>query len=37
MTDACRTGPRLAAVENVTVTDAIADRNLRGFRTIAAD
>ncbi len=37
MTEACRIGPRLAAVENVTVTDATPDRNLRGFRAIATD
>ena len=35
MTEACRSGPRLAAVENVTVVDTSADRDLRGFRTIA--
>lgn len=33
--EACRTGSRMAAVENVIVADAVADRDLRGFRTIA--
>jgi len=35
MTEACRSGPRMAAVENVTVVDTPADGDLRGFRTIA--
>jgi acylphosphatase len=35
MIEACRSGPRMAMVENVTVVDASADRDLRGFRTIA--
>ncbi|MGO8800589.1 MAG: acylphosphatase [Roseiarcus sp.] len=35
MIAACRSGPRMAAVENVTVKDASADAGLRGFRTIA--
>ena len=35
MIEACRSGPRMAAVEDVTASDAPADRELRGFRTIA--
>ena len=35
MTAACRSGPRMAMVDNVTVMDAAADRDWRGFRTIA--
>jgi acylphosphatase len=35
MTEACRSGPRMALVENVTVVDTLADRDSRGFRTIA--
>jgi acylphosphatase len=37
MADACRSGPRMAMVENVTITDATADRDWRGFRAIATD
>jgi acylphosphatase len=35
MTLACRSGPRMAAVVNVTVMETSADSNLSGFRTIA--
>ena len=35
MIAACRTGPRFATVDDVTVIDAVADPGLRGFRTIA--
>ncbi len=35
MIAACRSGPRMAAVENLTVADASTDRDLRGFRSIA--
>ena len=35
MTEACRSGPRMAAVENMTVLDASADLDWRGFRTIS--
>jgi acylphosphatase len=34
MTEACRSGPRMAVVENVTVVNTAADSQLRGFRTI---
>jgi acylphosphatase len=34
MTAACRLGPRMAWVENVTVADSIADSDLRGFRIL---
>jgi hypothetical protein len=34
MIAACRTGPRWATVEGVTVVEAAADRELRGFRAI---
>ncbi len=37
MAEACRSGPRMAMVENVTVIDATADRDWRGFRAIATD
>jgi acylphosphatase len=37
MTAACRSGPRLAMVDDVTVVEATADPGLRGFRTIATD
>ncbi|MGO4872306.1 MAG: acylphosphatase [Roseiarcus sp.] len=36
MVGACRSGPRMAMVENVTVVDAAADPDWRGFRTIAS-
>jgi acylphosphatase len=36
MIGACRSGPRWATVEDVTVVDAAADRELRGFRTIGS-
>jgi acylphosphatase len=36
MIAACRSGPRWAMVENVTVMDTTADRELRGFRTIGS-
>ena len=35
MIEACRSGPRMAMVENVTVAEASAEPELRGFRTIA--
>jgi acylphosphatase len=35
MTAACRSGPRMACVENVTVADSLADGDLRGFRILA--
>ena len=35
MTEACRSGPRTAIVESVTVLETSADADLRGFRTIA--
>jgi len=35
MIEACRSGPRMAAVEDVEVVDASAAPGLRGFRTIA--
>jgi acylphosphatase len=35
MTAACRSGPRMAWVENVTVADSLADSDLRGFRILA--
>ncbi len=35
MIEACRSGPRLAAVENVTAAETSDARDLRGFRTIA--
>jgi acylphosphatase len=35
MTEACRSGPRMAVVENVKVVNTSTDRDLRGFRTIA--
>ena len=35
MIAACRSGPRMAWVENVTVSDSLADGNLRGFRILA--
>jgi acylphosphatase len=34
MIGACRAGPRWATVEGVTVVEAAADRELRGFRAI---
>jgi acylphosphatase len=34
MTEACRTGPRMAMIENVSVVDASAALDVRGFRTI---
>ena len=34
MIAACRTGPSWATVEGVTVAEAVADRELRGFRAI---
>jgi acylphosphatase len=34
MIAACRTGPSWATVEDVTVVEAVADRELRGFRII---
>ena len=34
MIAACRTGPRWATVDNVTVVDAVADPGLQGFRAI---
>ena len=37
MAEACRAGPRMAMVENVTIIDATADRDWRGFRAIATD
>jgi acylphosphatase len=37
MAEACRSGPRMATVENVTIIDATADCNRRGFRTVATD
>lgn len=37
MAEACRSGPRMAMVEEVTIMDATADCNWRGFRTIATD
>ena len=37
MVEACRTGPRWATVDNVTVVDAVADPGLQGFRAIAGD
>ncbi len=37
MAEACRSGPRMAMVENVTIMDATADGDWRGFRTIATD
>jgi acylphosphatase len=36
MIGACRSGPRWAMVDNVTVVDEAADPGLRGFRTIAS-
>ncbi len=35
MSAACRSGPRMAAVESVTVLEASADVDWRGFRTIS--
>jgi acylphosphatase len=35
MIEACRSGPRMAAVENVAVEDVSPDHDLQGFRTIA--
>jgi acylphosphatase len=35
MTAACRSGPRMASVENVTVAHSLADGDLRGFRILA--
>ncbi len=35
MIEACRSGPRMAAVENVTMEDASLDHDWQGFRTIA--
>ena len=35
MTEACRSGPQMAMVENVTVADTSAGPDLRGFRTIS--
>ena len=37
MIGACRSGPRLAVVDDVTVMDASPDPDWQGFRTIAAD
>jgi acylphosphatase len=34
MIAACRSGPSWATVEGVTVVEAVADRELRGFRAI---
>ncbi|MGD1035767.1 MAG: acylphosphatase [Roseiarcus sp.] len=34
MTEACRSGPRWTAVENVTVMDTTADPDLCSFRTM---
>ena len=35
MTEACRSGPGMAAVEKMIVEDTPGDRGLRGFRTLA--
>jgi acylphosphatase len=35
MIEACRAGPRMAMVQDVTAADAPTDGELRGFRTIA--
>jgi acylphosphatase len=35
MIAACRSGPRMAWVENVTVSNSLADGDLRGFRILA--
>jgi acylphosphatase len=35
MIAACRSGPRMAWVENVTVSNSLADGDLRGFRVLA--
>lgn len=32
----CRSGPRMAMVDGVTVVDAVADPGLRGFRAIGS-
>jgi len=37
MAEACRSGPRMAMVEDVTVVEATAEREWRGFRVIATD
>lgn len=37
MAEACRSGPRMALVEKVTIIDATADGDWRGFRAIATD
>ena len=37
MTEACRSGPHMAMVENMSVANASADPDLRGFRTISTE
>jgi len=34
MIEACLSGPRWAAVDNLTTTEATAERDLRGFRVV---